>query len=223
MLPGHPAPPRPAGARSAHAAPTRVPARVRSARSPARRSRARSDRAASAPCDHAPDSILERIQTCHPKARTGAAAAKKVAAQRTQERRARAGAHQEHLQQHHRLDHGPDRRRGLLGLRPVRSASRARASRPRSPHSWPPRRPPAGRWSTACARSTSSSRARSPAAETAIRSLTAAGLEVGTHLRRHAAAAQRMPSAEASSGLRQEMRHGSLHRCRLAAAAVARR
>ena len=34
------------------------------------------------------------------------------------------------------------------------------------------------------------------------------------HLRRHAAAAQRLPSAEASPGLRQGGRqHGSLHRC----------
>ena len=52
--------------------------------------------------------------------------------------------------------------------------------------------------------------------ETAIRSLQAAGLEVGHDLRRHAAAAQRLPSAEASPGLRgRGQTDGSLHRCRL--------
>jgi small subunit ribosomal protein S11 len=53
-------------------------------------------------------------------------------------------------------------------------------------------------WSTACARSTSSSRVPALGRETAIRSLTAAiGLEVGSHLRRHAQPAQRCPPAQA--------------------------
>ena len=50
--------------------------------------------------------------------------------------------------------------------------------------------------------------------ETAIRSLQAVGPRGRADLRRHPAAAQRMPSAEASPGLRGE-RNGSLHRRRL--------
>ena len=49
--------------------------------------------------------------------------------------------------------------------------------------------------------------------ETAIRSLQNAGIEVSRHQGRHAGAAQRLPSAEASEGLT----HGSLHRSRLPA------
>ena len=61
--------------------------------------------------------------------------------------------------------------------------------------------------------------------ETAIRSLKAVGLEVGTISGRHAAAAQRVPSAQAASGLRRRRtRHPWLVTPVLtAAAAVARR
>jgi len=60
-----------------------------------------------------------------------------------------------------------------------RSASRARGSPRRTPRRWPPRLPPGEPWSTACARSTCSSGPRL-GRETAIRSLQATGLEVGS-------------------------------------------
>ena len=100
---------------------------------------------------------------CHPRhgsSRRGAQAAP----QGEEERRPRARSHQEHVQQHDRLDHRPDGQRDLLGLRrpgrlqgfaqvhPVRGADGRRGCR--AP----------GAWSTACARSTSSSRAPAPVA-----------------------------------------------------------
>ena len=69
--------------------------------------------------------------------------------------------------------------RSSPGPPPARWASRARASRPRSPRSWPPRPPRVGRWSTACARSTCSSRAPAPAGRPPSVRCRPSGLEVG--------------------------------------------
>ncbi len=122
------------------------------------------------------------------------------ASQGKEERRSRPRAHQEHVQQHHRLDHGPLGQRDLLGPPPATSASRARASPPPSPRRWPPSRPPAARRSTACARSTSSSRVPAPAVRPrSAPSRPPASRSVRSG--RHPDAAQRLPSAEASSRL----------------------
>ena len=72
-------------------------------------------------------------------------------APRPQERHHRRGAHQELVQQHDRLDHRPRGKRHRVGRRPAELATRARASRRRSPPSWPPSAPPGRRWSMVCA------------------------------------------------------------------------
>src|SRR6476646_8564935 len=98
--------------------PTRAPARARSAPSPARRRL-----------------VSNASQGSYRWRQEGAP-------QGEEERRPRARSHQEHVQQHHHLDHGPHRRRDLVGLRrpgrlqglaqvhPVRGADGCRGGRP---------------------------------------------------------------------------------------------
>ena len=76
-----------------------------------------------------------------PKGRT--AGAKKARRKEKKNVAARPRAHQEHVQQHDRLDHRPRRATSSPGPRRATSASRARASPRRSPRSSPPRTPPA--------------------------------------------------------------------------------
>ncbi len=79
----------------------------------------------------------------------GCQEANQVAPQaRDQERPVGRRARPRVLQQHHRHDQRPARRRRSRGPRPATSASRARRSRRPSPRRWPPKRPRARRWST---------------------------------------------------------------------------
>ena len=144
--------------------PTRAPARVRRGPSPARRRPGRR--------------VMRSALDMPPKART-AAGVKKVRRKEKQERRPRAGAHQEHVQQHHRVDHA---------TRPVHVISWASAGQVGFKGS---------RKSTPFAAQLAAEAARAAAMEhgmrkvdvfvkgpgsgreTAIRSLQAAGLEVG--------------------------------------------
>lgn len=107
---------------------TRAPARVRSAPSPARRRPGN------------PDGTGKE-------GRHGRQEGSEDPPQGKEERPARRRSHQEHVQQHDRVDH---RSPGnvIAWASSGHVASRARVSPPRSPRSWPPRTLPARRRST---------------------------------------------------------------------------
>ncbi len=69
------------------------------------------------------------------------------------------GARPRVVQQHHHHHHRSPGQRACRGRRRVAPASRARASRPRSPRRSPPKRPAASRWNTASRPSKCASRA----------------------------------------------------------------
>ena len=137
--------------------PTRAPARARRRPSPARRRQARSSepRPRRSSTDH-----LRSKSRC----RRGAASRRQEGPpQGEEERRSRPRPHQEHVQQHHRLDHRPAGHvitwasAGHVGFKGSRKSTPFAAQMAAETAARKAR-------STACARSTSSSRVRAPAA-----------------------------------------------------------
>ena len=155
-----------------------------------------------------------------PKSRTGAA--KKV---RRKERKNVAHGHA-HIRSTFNntivSDHRPGRQRHLLGvLRPGRLQGIAQVDAVRR-RRWRPRPRPGGPWSTGCARSTCSSRARL-GPETAIRSLQATGLEVGSIQDVTPVPHNELLGRRSGAGSEEIPTDGSIHGRGLQAAAAARR
>ena len=131
----------------------------------------------------------------------GESPAASYATQGAQEHRVRHGAHQDHVQQHDRDDHRPRRATSISWASPATWASRARASRRRSPRSWRPKPPPSRAMEHGVRKVDVFVKGPGSGRETAIRSLQAAGIEVLGIKDVHPHPAQRLPPSQAAEGL----------------------